>query len=309
MKNTELAIIGGGIAGVSSAVYAQRAGLECALFEANTIGGQLLWMETVDNYVGVDAGIRGLQLAESLKKNIQDLEIPFFPHAVKAVTPEEDSFVLTTDKGPVQTRGIVVATGARFRTLGVPGEEELTGKGVSYCAVCDGFFFRKKKVLVVGGGNTAVEEALYLAQFAGQVTLVHRRDRLRAMRSLQEKLFSQENVEILYSRTVEEIQGEGAVNGALLKHAETGENEVLPADGIFVAIGVTPVTELVRGLVDTDKGGFILTDQEMATSRTHIWSCGDCRKRPLRQLITAASEGAIAALSVYRSLRGGYISS
>tara|TARA_B100000315_G_scaffold255730_1_gene299872 strand:- start:872 stop:1804 length:933 start_codon:yes stop_codon:yes gene_type:complete len=308
-KELELAIIGAGIAGVSAAIYARRSGLDFAIFEAKAIGGQLLLMEGIDNYVGLDLGTKGRDLAKDLAKTLSGLEIDVLAKEIKGVDIKEDKVQLQTDDCLYQAKAVIIATGAGFKKLDVEGEAKLSGRGVSYCAVCDGFFFKGKDVAVVGGGNAAVEEALYLAEIASKVTLIHRRDKLRAADCLQKDLFAKENIEVIFNAVVQQVSGDNLLSEITLKNIKTDETKSLSLNGLFVAIGVVPNTKVFSRVVSLDEGGFIVTDEQMQTSSNSIWACGDCRKRPLRQLITAASEGAIAAMGVYKFLKGHYISS
>jgi len=309
MNNSkELIIIGGGIAGVSAAIYAKRLGLNFDIFESKAVGGQLLFMENIDNYVGIGLGAKGHDLADSLQKALADLEIPLKNEKIIKAEISDDVLCLNTAKGVVKTKAAIAATGANFQKLGIKGEEELSGRGVSYCAVCDGFFFKNKSVAVIGGGNTAVEEALYLSGIAQKVTLVHRRDKLRALDYLQKKIFKKDNIEVLFNHTVKEIKGSELLEEITLEDVKTNQTKSLKLQGVFIAIGIKPNTEVFKSLISCDQSGFILADEEMKSSCPLIWAAGDCRKRPLRQLITAASEGAIAAVSSYKYLRGHYIS-
>ncbi len=305
---SELVIIGAGIAGVSAAVYAKRANLDFCLFEAKSVGGQLLFMENIDNYVGLKSATKGVSLARELKATLDRLAIPVINKEIKKVELRDNTIDMHTDDNRYSFKGVIAATGASFKKLGVKGEEDFSGKGVSYCAVCDGFFFKGKEVAVVGGGNTAVEEALYLSGIARKVTLIHRRHELRALDYLQKKLAQKSNIEVRLDSVVTEIKGSGFLEEVVLENVKGSKAGSLSVQGLFVAVGIAPNTGLWKGLVDMDEKGFITSDAEMKTSRDYIWAAGDCRKRPLKQLITAASEGAIAALSVYRYLKGHYIS-
>ena len=304
----EVAIIGGGIAGVSSAIYAQRAGLSFKLFEPRLIGGQLHYMDAVDNYVGIEIGTKGRDLATQLSKNLESLKIEVTKEEITKVEIVDNTVNLSTRDNQYNAQTAIIATGAEFKKLGIPGESELSGKGVSYCAICDGFFFRNKTVAVIGGGNTAVEEALYLADICQKVYLIHRRDSLRAIDYLQQQAKAKSNLEILYNTVVPEIKGDEVVSEVVVENVRDRSQQTLEVQGIFIAIGVTPTTSLFSGVIDLDEGGFIITDESMKTSSDIIWACGDCRKRPLRQLITAASEGAVSLISAYRHLKGHYIS-
>jgi len=307
-KSIDLAIIGGGIAGVSASVYAKRAGLDFCLFEPKVIGGQLLLMETVDNYTGVSLGTKARDLAAQLAGTLKELQIEVIPEEVSKLEVSGKELKLHTPENLFTARAAVIATGASFKKLGFGREEELTGRGVSYCAICDGFFFKNKTVAVVGGGNTAVEEAIYLSNICSKVYLIHRRNELRAIEYLQKEILHKTNVEVIFDTVIEELNGTDFLTGVNLKNTVTGKTNTLPLSGLFVAIGVNPNTRAFKGTVSLDEVGFITTDEEMKTNYNFVWAAGDCRKRPLRQLVTASSEGAIAAVSAYKYLKGGYIS-
>ena len=309
MKNIkELIIVGAGIAGVSAAVYAKRSGLDFLIFEPSAVGGQLLSMQAIDNYVGLGLEAKASQMAENLAQTLKDLDIHPVNEKVAKISHQDEILNIDTDKGIYQAKVVIAATGASFTRLGLEQEAEFTGKGISYCAVCDGFFFKGKDVAVVGGGNTAVEEALYLSQIARKVTLVHRRDKLRALEYLQKQLLAKDNVEIIYNSVVVKPQGQQFLESVLIEDVLTKKQRRLDLNGLFIAIGISPATEVFKELVSLDDKGFIITDEEMKSSLDLIWACGDCRRRPLKQLITAASEGAVAAISVYKYLKGYYIS-
>ncbi len=308
IKTKEFAIIGAGIAGVSAAIYAKRAGLDFYLFEPKGVGGQLVLMETIDNYAGLGLGVKGADMAATLSKTLIELDIPIVQEKVENLTRENKAVILSTREKTYKADAVVVATGASFRKLGVKGEAEFAGKGVSYCAVCDGFFFKNKEVAVVGGGNTAVEEALYLSQIVKKVTLIHRRDKLRALDYLKVSLDKKTNIEVVYDTVIEEIEGDNLLKKLLLKNVKDGTKSYLELQGLFVAVGITPNTESFNQVLSVNEQGFIITDSEMKTSCPDVFACGDCRMRPLKQLITAASEGATATLSAYKQIRGHYIS-
>ena len=307
-KDTELIIIGGGIAGVSACVYACRSGLDFLLFEPQAIGGQLLFMENIDNYIGLGLGIKGRDMAENLVKTLDGLGVKPINKAITKVQTEDKNIILDASEYQVSTKAAIIATGASFKKLAVKGEDEFSGKGVSYCAVCDGFFFKGKDVAVVGGGNTAVEEALYLSDIVNKVILIHRRDKLRALDYLQKELFAKPNVEVIFDSVIKEVRGNDLVKELVIENVKNGQTDSLAIQGLFVAIGIKPNTEIFNNIVSMDESGFILCDEQMQTSQSSIWAAGDCRRRPLRQLITAASEGAIATISAYKYLRGHYIS-
>ncbi|MCP4652501.1 MAG: FAD-dependent oxidoreductase [Candidatus Omnitrophica bacterium] len=304
-ENSKIAIIGAGIAGVSAAVYAKRAGLDFSIFEGTGVGGQLLFVEKVDNYVGLVSGTKGSDLTKSLIDTLSELDISLTNEVVNKV--ELDKGVRINSK--YEFDGMIVATGASFKKLGIKGEAEFSGKGVSYCAICDGFFFRKKDVAVIGGGNSAIEEALYLSEICNKVYLIHRRNSLRGMQYLQKELLSKSNIEVVFDSVVKEITGSEAVEAIALENVTDNSKKAINLSGVFVAVGINPNTEFLKDLVSLDEYGFITTDNGMKSSCDFLWAAGDCRKRPLRQLITAASEGAIAAINAYKHLKGHYISS
>ena len=308
MKESELIIIGAGIAGAAAAIYAKRSGLEFQLFEAKVVGGQLFLTESIDNYIGLGLGVKGRQLADTLGQTLNDLAIMPVNSQVKEVKIANNKVIVNTAQDQFRAQALIVATGASFRRLGIPGEGDLVGKGVSYCAVCDGFFFRGKEVVVVGGGNTAAEEALYLSDIAGKVTLIHRRDKLRALDYLQKDLKEKENIEILYDTIIREVRGSEFLEEIVIENVKSSHIRSLAVKGIFVAIGINPNTEIFADIIARDEAGFITTNEELKASSDFIWAAGDCRRRPLRQLITAAAEGAISAMSAYKYLRGHYIS-
>ena len=308
-RKVELGIIGGGIAGLSAAVYAKRSGLESVIFEGTAIGGQLLLMDSIDNYVGLGLGTKAREVLINLQSMVSGLDLEVISKTVNDVKVNKEGLSLNAEGLNYLTKGLIIASGAKFKRLGVKGEGDFIGKGVSYCAVCDGFFFKGKDVAVIGGGNNAVEEALYLSDIANKVFLIHRRDKLRALSYLQKDLFSRKNIEILFNSRVKEVKGSEAVESINIEDTNTGQNKMLPLQGVFIAIGVGPSTDIFKDLVSRDEDGFIVTDENLKTNLEQVWACGDCRKRPLRQLITAASEGAIAAISAYRHIKGRYISS
>ncbi|MCK5393566.1 MAG: FAD-dependent oxidoreductase, partial [Candidatus Omnitrophica bacterium] len=256
---------------------------------------------------GLPLGTKGHDLAETLTNTLNDLDINIVNEEVIDFNIENNIVQLKTNNNRYIAKSIIIATGASFKKINVKGEAEFSGKGVSYCAVCDGFFFKGKKVAVVGGGNTAVEEALYLSEIADKVVLIHRRDELRALDYLKNELFEKSNIEVMFNSNISEIKGNDLLEELVVQNSLTGETQSVQLQGLFVAVGIEPNTKIV--IVNKDEGGFIITDEQMRTNIKTVWACGDCRKRPLKQLITAASEGAIAAIGVYKYLKGHYISS
>ena len=216
---------------------------------------------------------------------------------VKSVKPGEAKIAIETAKGKYEAKALIVTSGSRHRKLGVPGEEEFLGKGVSYCATCDGPLFKEQDIVVVGGGNSAVEEALFLTKFAKKVILIHRRDRLRAAKILQGRVLANERIEFILDSVITEILGKEGVNRVKVKNKKTGEEKEIPCQGVFISIGIIPATEFLKGLINMDEKGYLLTDEDMKTSQEGIYACGDCRKKLLRQIITACGEGALAAFA------------
>ncbi|MCR4597607.1 MAG: FAD-dependent oxidoreductase [Acetatifactor sp.] len=293
----DVIIIGSGPAGLSAAVYAKRAGLNLLILEKSPMsGGQILNTYEVDNYLGLP-GINGFDMGMKFREHADKLEVPFKEAEVLEIKDEGNKKIVRTAKEELETKSVILATGAHHALLGVPGEEELSGMGVSYCATCDGAFFRKKIVAVVGGGDVALEDAIYLARTSAKVYLIHRRDELRGAKVLQEELLSKENVEVLYSHVVKEIVGEDVVKNLILEDVKTGEKKEVPVNGVFIAVGIHPDSELVAGLADRDPAGYVLADETCVSSCPGIFVAGDVRKKPIRQVVTAVSDGANAATS------------
>jgi thioredoxin reductase (NADPH) len=298
----EVIIIGSGPAGMGAAIYAKRAGLKVAVVDRSPIsGGQVLTTYEVDNYLGLP-GVSGGDLSDKFREHADRLEVPFITADVQGIENSGDCKVVHTDEGDFNAKAIIIATGATHMMLGVPGEMEFAGMGVSYCATCDGAFFRKKTVAVVGGGDVAVEDAIFLAGLCQKVYLIHRRDKLRAAVSLQGKLFSMENVEIIWDSQVAEICGNELVESIKIVNKKTGENTELEINGIFIAVGITPNTELVKNLVEVDENGYIVADETCETTQKGIFAAGDIRRKPMRQIITAVADGANAVNSVQKFL-------
>lgn len=293
----DLIIIGSGPAGLSAAVYGKRAGLDLLVIEEKPMsGGQVLTTYEVDNYLGLP-GMNGFDMGMEFRKHADKLGATFREATVTGVEDKGDYKLVFADGEALETRTVLLATGAEHAKLGVPGEEELSGMGVSYCATCDGAFFKGRTVAVVGGGDVALEDAIYLARTCEKVYLIHRRDELRGAMILQEELKSLSNVEILYSHIVTEIRGEDMVEAIQLKDVKTGEESVLPVNGVFIAVGIHPNTELLANLVSLDEAGYVPAGEDCVTERPGLFVAGDIRKKPLRQIVTAVSDGANAAVS------------
>jgi len=297
----DIIIIGGGPAGLTAGLYASRARMRTLLIEKLTMGGQAIITDVIENYPGFPDGISGAELAEQIKKQAEKFGLEFVYGEVNQIRQQKIQglpvFELVVEGKIYQTLSIILAVGAAARKLGVPGEAEFTGRGVSYCATCDGAFFKDKNIVVVGGGDTAVEEALFLTRFGRKVTLIHRRDRLRATKILQERILANPKVNFLWESQVTEIFGDKIVEGVKVKNVKTQEVKKVETDGVFIFAGLIPNTEFVHGLVKLDEKGYIITDDEMQTSQKGIFAAGDCRRKLLRQVVTACGDGATAAFS------------
>ena len=292
-------IIGSGPAGLSAAVYGKRAGMNILVIEKQPVsGGQILNTYEVDNYLGLP-GINGFDMGMQFRAHADKLGVPFMDAEVTGLEKKEDRWIVKTSGGSeeIETKTVILATGAHHALLGVPGEEALNGMGVSYCGTCDGAFFRGRTVAVVGGGDVALEDAIYLARTCAKVYLLHRRDELRGAKVLQEELMAKENAEILYSHVVKEICGKDHVEKLLIQNVKTGEEIELPVDGVFVAVGIHPDSELALDFADHDAAGYLIAGEDCATSAPGLFAAGDVRKKPIRQVVTAVADGANAATS------------
>jgi len=300
----DVIIIGSGPAGLSAGIYAKRAGLELLVLEKEPMsGGQILNTYEVDNYLGLP-GIGGFDMGTEFRKHADRLAVPFREACALEIIDKGNTKIVRTEKEELETKSVILATGAHHAMLEVPGEEELSGMGVSYCATCDGAFFKNRTVAVVGGGDVALEDAIYLSRSCEKVYLIHRRDELRGARVLQEELFAKENVEILFSHVVKEIRGEDFVTAILVEDRKTGQTREIPLAGVFVAVGIHPDSELVRPLVNCDEAGYVIAGEDCASSLPGIFVAGDVRKKPIRQVVTAVADGANAAVSAGNYLTG-----
>lgn len=294
----DLIIIGSGPAGLGAAIYGKRAGLDTVVVEKQPMsGGQVLNTYEVDNYLGLP-GINGFDMGMQFREHADKLGAEFQEADVIAIEDQGEKKLVKTAKGDLEAKAVIVASGAAHRKLGVPGEERLAGRGISYCATCDGAFFKKKTTAVIGGGDVAVEDAIFLARFCEKVYLVHRRDELRAAKILQDQLFSLPNVEVIWDSVVEEIEGEEAVSGLVLKNKKTGETEKKALDGVFIAVGITPNTHVFSHPLELDQGGYIKAGEDCRTNIPGIFAAGDVRTKKLRQIVTAVADGANAVASV-----------
>ncbi len=297
----DVVIIGSGPAGLAAAIYAERAELNSIVIEKNVVsGGQVLTTYEVDNYPGVK-GIGGYDLGMKFRDHADGLGATFVEDEVVRIETEGKTKKVVCENDTYETSTVIIATGASHRKLGVPGEEEFSGMGVSYCATCDGAFFRNKTTAVVGGGDVAIEDAIFLARLCKKVYLIHRRDELRGAKSLQKKLMSLENVEIIWDSVVDAIVGEDKVESIAVSNVKTGEKKNLELQGVFVAVGISPNSRMFEGLVEMD-GGYIKAGEDCVTSCPGIFAAGDVRTKGLRQIVTAVADGANAITSVERYL-------
>ena len=297
-----IGIIGGGTAGLTAAIYGQRAGKQTVVFEGANYGGQIVFSPNVENYPGI-ASISGAQYSMNLVEQATNLGAETKREQVKEVKKVEDGYSVVTEEGEYLCQALVLATGVTHRHLGLENEEKLTGAGVSYCATCDGMFFCGKNVAVIGGGNTALQDAEFLSNYCSKVYLVHRREEFRGDAKNVSSLREKENVEFVLNALPEEILGEQMVQGLVVTDKISGAKKTLDVDGIFVAIGHLPKNEIFAELVDLDAGGFIKAGENCETSRDGIFAAGDCRTKEVRQLTTAAADGAVAALAAVKYIK------
>lgn len=300
----DLIIIGAGPAGISAGIYAQRAMLHTLLLEKGYVtGGQVLNTYEVDNYPGLP-GVSGMELAEGFESHADRMGLVRQRGEVKKIEKADDHFIIETKNECYEAKSVIIAAGARHRHLGIPGEEELAGMGVSYCATCDGAFFAGRTIAVVGGGDAALEDAIFLARGCKKVYVIHRRDEFRGTQVLQKRLKEFDNVEIIWDSVVEEIQGSDQAEGIRIKNVKTEEESQLKLDGVFIAVGILPNSEDFQGLVAMDGGNYIVAGEDCVTSMPGIFAAGDVRTKMLRQIVTAAADGACAVTSVQNYLFG-----
>ena len=296
----DLLISGGGPAGLTAGLYAARAMLHTVLIEKVAPGGQAASTFMIENYPGFPEGISGPDLAQAMENQAKRFGLEIINGEVTQLTPQGHLWEVTQEGKKFICKAIVLATGVKPVKLGIPGEEELTGKGVSYCATCDGPFFRGQDIGVVGGGDSAVDEALYLTRFANLVFIIHRRNALRAEKILQERAFRNQKIKILWDTVVTKVLGETGVAGVEIKNLKTQEERILRVNGVFFYVGLKPNTEFLRGIVKMDEKGYVITDGDMATSAPGIFAAGDVRQKILRQVTTAVGDGATAAFAAER---------
>lgn len=311
-KIYDVVIIGGGPAGLSAGLYSARAKMSTLILEKEKTGGQIATTEEVANYPGSIEHATGPSLVARMVDQCNEFGAVIEKDTIKEVKVEDKIKVLVGEKATYKAKAIIAAPGATPKLLGVPGEKEFTGKGVSYCATCDADFFTDFEVFVIGGGDSAVEEAMFLTRFARKVTIVHRRAELRAAKSIQEKAFKNPKIDFMWNTAIEEIKGDGIVESVVFKNLETGEINEHKADeedgtfGIFAFVGYQPQTQIFKGILDMDAVGYFITDENMKTNVPGVFAAGDCRVKSLRQVVTAVSDGAIAAVQAEKYIENNF---
>jgi len=302
MNLHDVIIIGSGSSGLTAALYAGRFRMDTLVFERMSPGGQILLSPSIDNYPGFPAGLGTDELISRFRKQVEEVGIKIQNKDVQDVKISSKGFLVKTSEGDFESRTVIVATGAQPKRLDVEGELRLTGKGVSYCGTCDGPLFKEKDIVVIGGGDRAIEDALFLAGYAKKVTIIHRRNELRASMILVEKAKASPKIHFSLESVVEEITGENKVEAVRIKNVKTAAESLIACQGVFIFVGILPNTGFVNNLLDKDEFGFIITDQEMRTSQAGMFACGDCRKKSLYQVVTACGDGATAADAAYKYL-------
>ncbi|HEY51141.1 MAG TPA: thioredoxin-disulfide reductase [Dehalococcoidia bacterium] len=300
----DVVIIGGGPAGLTAGIYAARSRLKNLLVEKGAAGGWIINAGVVENYPGFPEGVNGLELADAMQQQAAKFGLETLTAEVTGLELKSEQKIVKTSEGDVAARAVIVAGGSERIKLGVPGEEEFTGRGVAYCAVCDGYFYRDVPVAVVGGGNAAMNEALELTKFASKVTVIHRRDELRATKILQERAFAEPNMGFLWNTVVEAIEGEDTVKRLRLKNVKSGEKSTLDISGIFVAVGLRPNTGYLKKVIGLAEDGTIITNEKMETDVPGIFAAGDIRSGSIRQVAGAVGDGAVAAIYAERYIAG-----
>jgi len=301
-KSYEVIIIGGGPAGLTSALYASRARLSTLLIENALFGGQMTTTELIENYPGFPQGVTGDELSRLMEDQAKRFGAEMVNQEIVEVKLEGDLKSVRTHESSYLCKALIICTGTEYRKLGVSGENEFAGKGISYCATCDGAFFKDSQIFVVGGGDSALTEALFLTKFVKELTIIHRRDELRATKIYQERALENPKIKFLWNSVVQEIKGNQVVRSVLIKNVKTGEIKEFSTDGIFLFVGLIPRTQFLKGLIQMNEEGYILTDENCETSVKGIYAAGDCRKKLLRQIATAVGEGATAAFTAEKYL-------
>jgi thioredoxin reductase (NADPH) len=303
-KLYDIVIIGSGPAGYTAAIYAARANLSVLMLQGYQVGGQLMLTSDVENYPGFEEGILGPPMMEKFEAQARRFGTEVIPEDVISIDFNKRPFKVTTDSGEYQARAIIISTGASAKWLGLPSEQRLQGRGVSACATCDGFFFKKKDVAVIGGGDTAMEEATFLTRYANHVTVIHRRDKFRASKIMQDRAFKNPKISVIWDTEITEVLGENEVTGLRLHNVKTDEESILPVQGFFLAIGHRPNTDLFKGILDMDKVGYIVPVEHTMTNIPGVFAAGDVTDHRYRQAVTAAGDGCRAAIDAERWLEG-----
>ncbi len=298
----EVIIIGGGPGGLTAGLYTSRARLSTLLIESALFGGQMTTTELIENYPGFPQGVTGDELSRLMEDQAKKFGMKTVTQEVVKVSLEGDMKVVQTHESAYRCEALIVSTGTEYRKLGVPGEKEFAGKGVSYCATCDGAFFRDSQIVVVGGGDSALTEALFLTKFARELTIIHRRDALRGTKIYQERALASPKIKFLWNSIVQEIKGDSTVRSVNVKNVKTGEIKEVETEGVFLFVGLVPRTQFLKGVVQMDDAGYILTNEDCETSAKGILAVGDCRKKLLRQIATAVGDGATAAFAAEKFL-------
>lgn len=303
-RHYDVIIIGGGPAGLTAGLYTSRARLRTLLVENGLFGGQMTTTELIENYPGFPQGVSGEELSRLMEEQAKRFGMETISDEVLEVSLEKDWKRVKTYDGDFFCRALIICTGTEYRKLGVPGEERFKGRGISYCATCDGAFFRDSRIVVVGGGDSALTEALFLTKFVKELTIIHRRDALRATKIYQERALNHPKIKFLWNSVVQEIKGDEVVRSVVVKNVKTGEVIEMETEGAFLFIGLMPRTQFLRGLVDMDESGYIVTNENCETSIQGIFAAGDCRRKLLRQISTSVGDGATAAFAAEKYLEG-----
>jgi thioredoxin reductase (NADPH) len=303
----DVVIVGGGPAGLTAGLYTARGKLRSLLLEQGLTGGLVTTTEWVENYPGFDEGILGAELAQKMERQATRFGLEILNGSVANISIKEKIKEINLDNGQkYEARSVILATGAHPRNLKVAGEDEFRGKGVSYCATCDGAFFKGEHIAVVGGGDSAIQEAIFLTKFAEKVYIIHRRDSLRAEKILQERAFSNPKIEIVWDSLVEKITGDTGVTALHVKNVKNDEKSVIDVQGVFIYIGYNPNTEFLAGLANLDENNYLVTDENMATSAPGVFAAGDARSKPLKQIATAVGDGATAAMAAEKYIEENF---
>ena len=297
MASYDIFIIGGGGAGLTAALYTSRANLKTILLEKLTPGGQIALTDLVENYPGFPEGVTGTDISMRMEEQAKKYGTDIQYDEVLSITKAGAEFQIKTGKNTYQAKAVIIASGASFRTLGVPGEKELTGRGVSYCATCDGAFFKNKEIIVVGGGDSALQEGLFLTRFVNQLSVVHRRDKLRASPILQDRAKENSKIKFVWDTVVTRVDGDKKVERVKLKNLKTHTEKEFKTDGVFVFIGHDPATQFLKGFIELDEKGYVKTNERLETSVTGVFAAGEVRAGAIKQLVSACGEGCEAALS------------